>query len=91
MKKNSNEKIVFLFNDEDFTYTILFNDTLPKDVFLDSNVEVLKFNGIDCYIIDMPDLAQTQVYFTYNNDLYLLNYNNKQDLIKVIENLKRLE
>ncbi len=90
-EKISNEKIVFLFNDESFTYTILFNDSLPEEVLFDSNVEVLNLNGINCYIIDMPDLGHTQVYFTYNNDLYLLNYNNKQDLIKVIENLKELQ
>ena len=87
----SKEKLVFSFNDKKFTYTILFNNTLPEDVFSDDNVEILKINEIECYVIDMQDLGQVQVYFVQNNNLYKLTYNNKQDLIEVIENLKELE
>ena len=87
----SKEKLIFYFDDENFTYTILFNDTLPQEVLVDKNVEVLKINGIDCYIITKIDMNIIQIYFEYNNSVYLLNYNDKQDLIEVIENLKELE
>ena len=36
----------------------------------------------------MPDLGLVQVYFEYNDDLYKATYNNKEDLIFVIKNLK---
>ena len=84
---NSKEKLVFSFNNIDFTYTILFNDVIPKEV-LSDDTEKLKINDTTYYIIDMPDLGLVQVYFEYNDDLYKATYNNKEDLIFVIKNLK---
>ena len=89
-KEDSKDKIVFVFDDANFTYTILFDETVSEDKKTVST-ETIKINNINCYIFDMPDLGQIQVYFTYNNDLYMLSCNNKQELIETIENLKELQ
>ncbi len=83
-------EINFVFNEFDFTYTITLHEKLPSEVF-SNKTEIIKVDGIDCYIFDKTDVNIVQIYFEYNNDLYLLNYNNKQDLIEVIENLKESE
>ena len=88
---DSKEKIVLSFDNTDFTYTVIINDELPKEVLNDKNVETKRINNIECYIIDMIDIGRVQVYFLYNNDLYMLRYKDKQGLIEVIENLKELK
>ena len=84
---DSKEKMVFSFDNIDFTYTILFKDVIPKEV-LSDDTEKIKINDITYYIIDMPDLDLVQIYFEYNGDLYKATYNNKEDLMFVIKNLK---
>ena len=84
---DSKEKMVFSFDNIDFTYTILFNNVIPKEV-LSDDTEKLKINDTTYYIIDMPDLGIVQIYFEYDGDLYKATYNNKEDLIFVIKNLK---
>lgn len=87
---DAKEKLVFSFNDKNFTYSILLKNEIPKDA-LYEYTEKVNINDIECYIFDMQDLGIVQIYFKYNDDLYKLTYNNKQDLIKVIENLKELK
>ncbi len=89
--KNGKDRVVFNFNDSLFTYRVDFDEELPIDVLSDTTVEIREMNNIKCYIIDVSDLGVTQVYFEYNDALYLLRYNDKQGLIEVIENLKELE
>ena len=84
---DSKEKMVFSFDNIDFTYTILFNNVIPKEV-LSDDTEKLKINDTTYYIIDMPDLGIVQIYFEYDGDLYKATYNYKEDLIFVIKNLK---
>ncbi len=84
---DSKEKLVFSFDNIDFTYTILFNNVIPKEV-LSDDTEKLKINDTTYYIIDMPDLDIIQIYFEYDGDLYKATYNNKEDLMYVIKNLK---
>lgn len=86
----SKEKLVFSFNDTNFTYTILFSEGVSEEI-KGVSTDILKIHNFNCYVIDMPDLAQVQICFEYKGNLYTLNYNNKQDLIKVIENLKELK
>ncbi len=88
---DSKEKIVFSFNNENFTYTVILNEKLPNGILSDNNVEILKINEIDCYVITKSDMKIVQIYFEYYNNLYQLIYDNKQDLIEVIENLKESE
>ena len=84
------EKIVFIFNNESFTYTVLFNEVISKDA-LYNYTEKIDVNGIECYVFNKTDVNIVQIYFEYNNALYKLTYNDKQDLIEVIENLKELQ
>ena len=86
----SKEKLIFTFDNPDFTYTVMLKERLPDEV-VSNNTEIIKVNGIDCYIFDKTEVNIVQIYFEYNNDLYLLNYNNKQGLIEVIKNLKESE
>jgi len=47
--------------------------------------------NLDCYIIDMNDVNVVQMFFEYKDNLYEINYTNKQELIEIIENLKELD
>lgn len=89
-KHGDKDKIVLTFDNKDFTYTVLFNETISETA-LYSYTEKVKINDIDCYLFNKTDMNIIQVYFEYNNALYLLNYNDKQGLIEVIENLKESE
>ena len=80
-------KINFVFNNSDFSYIVVFNKSISEDI-KNISIEMLEINNLNCYIIDMPDLGQVQIHFTHNNNLYSLSYNNKQELIEIIENLK---
>jgi hypothetical protein len=90
-KHGDKNKIVLTFDNKEFTYTVILDDKLPEEVYSDNNVEIVEIREIKCYLIDMPDLEKVQVYFEYKDDLYVLRYNNKQDLIEVIENLNEFQ
>lgn len=87
---DSKDKVMFVFDDVDFTYYVTYNRKISDDI-KSVSTDILKHNGIDFYINDMSDVGIIQIYFECNGDLYYLSYNNKQDLINVIENLKELQ
>ena len=81
------EKVTFAFNDENLIYSIVFKQMLTIDLKSVAN-EVIEINGIQCYIIEMPDIKTTQIYFEYNGNVYETSYTDKQELIEIIHNLK---
>ena len=88
-QKEQKERITFTFDNKELLYSVTLNETLSDDMKIVAN-EVLKINGLECYIIDKKDINLTQIYFEFNEDLYLISYNNKQELIEIIDNLKEL-
>ena len=86
----SKDKLAFIFDNIDFTFYITF-DTDVSNAVVNGSTEILNLNGKVCYITNMTDIGVTQIYFVHNGDLYYLSYNNKQDLIEIIENLKELQ
>lgn len=80
----------FAFNDTNFVYYVVIDEKILEDT-KNISTEVVNINGKECYITEMKDINITQIYFEYNRNLYYLSYNNKQDLINVIENLKELQ
>jgi hypothetical protein len=87
---NNKEKIIFLFENNDFTYSVTYCQNIPDDVKIVST-DILILNDKECYVNDMADIGVVQVYFEFDDDLYFLSYKNKQDLIDIIENLKELQ
>ena len=87
---DSKEKIVFLFDNPNFTYTVILDEYVSEEI-KNVSTEIVKINGIDCYVIDKRDVGIIQIYFEYNDNLYKTTYMNKQGLIEVIENLKELK
>ena len=87
---NSKEKIIFIFDNAEFTYVITYDQKVSDNI-ESVYTEILTINGMDCYVIDKSDVNFIQVFFEYKENLYLIAYNNKQDLINVIENLKELQ
>ena len=84
---NLKNEIIFVFDDVSFSYSVIINETVPEYI-KSISTEIIDINNCTYYIVDMPDLGVVQIYFDYNNDMYFLSYTNKQDLIKLIENLK---
>ena len=86
-KKNQSDKIMFVFNDEKFVYSVVLNEEFPEYVYSDAT-EIILINNLKCYLIEMSDLGVVQIYFKYSNNLYMLSYTDKQELIEIINNLK---
>ena len=86
-KENDKDKIAVAFSDEKLLYSITLNTTLSNEI---KNVskEVFHINRLECYVFDKPDVCITQIYFEFQENLYTLNYNDKQELIEIIDNLK---
>jgi hypothetical protein len=86
-QKDGQDKITFAFSDEKLLYSVTLNSSLPNEI---KNVaeEVLKINEFECYVFVKSDVHITQIYFEFQDDFYTLNYDDKQDLIEIINNLK---
>lgn len=87
---NSRNRVTFAFNDTNFVYYVVVDEKLSEDA-KNISTEVLNVNDKECYITEMKDINITQIYFEYKGNLYYLSYNDKQDLINIIENLKELQ
>lgn len=82
-----NEEVVFIFNNADFSYSVTFKGNLSNDIKNNAS-EIIEINEKECFITDIPEVNITQIFFVHNDNLYYLSYNNKQELIEIIENLK---
>ena len=51
----------------------------------------LEDGAANVYLFEMNDICVIQIQFEFNGNLYMMSYNNKQDLVEVIENLKELK
>ena len=89
-KENTTDKLTFVFNEKHLLYSVIMNGKLSNEVKSVAS-EVLQINGFDCYVVNMADVGVTQIYFVYKNNLYIWSYNNKQELIQIIDNLKELD
>ncbi len=85
--ENEKEKVSFAFSDEKLIYSITINEKIPSFVF-SSYTEIKNINSFKCYFVEMNDLDLVQIYFENNNNLYMLKYSDKQELIEIINNLK---
>ena len=86
----SKDEVTFTFSDTNLIYSITFNEIIPDNI-KNGSTEILIINGYTCYVTDLTDIGITQIHFECNNNLYYFSYNNKQDLIGIIENLKELK
>lgn len=86
-EENEKDKVSFAFSDEELQYTVILNQSLQDDIKSVAS-EVERINSINCYIITKPDIGITQIHFEYNGNAYKLIYNDKQELIEIIDNLK---
>lgn len=89
-KDDSKDKVIFVFDTIDFTYSVTFDCMVSEDIKNGASEEI-EINNIKCYITEISELDVVQICFMFNDDLYKLVYNDKQDLIEVIENLKELK
>ncbi len=89
-KDFDNLQLDCIYNDSNFIYSVTINKKLSDEI-KSVATEIIKIDNLECFFIVMDDIGETQVYFEYDNNLYYMKYNNKQDLIEVIENLKELQ
>ena len=86
-QKDNEDRITFTFNDIELVFFVIFDKKITEDI-KSISTEILKINDFECYITDMTDIDVTQIYFECNGDLYYLSFNDKQELIEIIDNLK---
>lgn len=69
------------------SYTIYLDSRISQDT-LACCTETTNINGRKIHIVYLPELSLYQMYFEHNNDYYEISYTDKQELLKVIENLE---
>ena len=89
-KENGKIKLDYIYDDSDFMFSVIIDKKITINAKAVAN-EILIIDDLECFVIEMQDIGVVQIYFEYNNNLYKLNYNNKQALIEIIENLKESE
>ena len=85
--ENKKEKVSFAFDNDVLRYTVVLNQALPDDIKMVAD-ETKKVGMFECYIVNMPDINSTQIYFEYKGNTYESRYTNRQELIEILENLK---
>ncbi len=80
-------KINVFINDSSFGYIIKLDSQLPQVIPEDCE-ETVTLNGLSVYIVYLQDIGRYQTYFEHNGNCYELNFTDKQELLKVIENLE---
>jgi len=87
---DSINEIIFVFSNTNLSFSVSIQQSVPEWVLVDAT-EIMIIENLDCYIIDMNDVNVVQMFFEYKDNLYEINYTNKQELIEIIENLKELD
>jgi len=82
------EKISFVTNDNSLIFDVVFDQTISKEI--KDVYDVLIIENLICYVCDMADLNCTQLYFEYDGNTYFISFVDKQELIRVVKNLKEL-
>lgn len=76
---------------------ICSNPTMSYKIYLERKIpqttlvcctETITVNNKEIHIISLTDIGTYQMYFEYNGDYYDLSFTDKQELLKVIENLE---
>lgn len=83
-------KIVFHYNESCLSAEIVFDDCIDDDL-IEISSDFIKINSINCYIVNIQEIQCLQAYFIYEDNLYKVSYNDEQELVKILENLKELE
>lgn len=71
----------------DASYTIYKDSKIPEP-YRNGATQTLTINEKTVYVIYIADAGRYQMYFEYNGDYYVMSSNDKQELIKIIENMK---
>lgn len=86
-EKEKNLKISLAFNDENLIYSVTLDEDISSEIKNGAN-EVLNISEFECYISNKTNENIVQIHFEYNGNVYKLIYNDKQELIEIINNLK---
>lgn len=78
------------FNNNNLSCGITINSTISQEI-LNVYTETLVINSLECHFLEMEDVSVVQVYFEHDNNLYMYSYNDKQELINIIENLEEVQ
>lgn len=88
-KDTDNNGVFFTFNDSELFMEVSCDKSLSEKTKSDAT-KVVEINSITCYICEMPEVNSYQINFEYEGNTYAFNYNNKELLIEIIENLEEL-
>ena len=98
---DGNEIVDIGFTDEDnlrigiFTFNIgpplsmefSMQEKIPDDI-MAFIMYTETINNLECHFVEMDDINMVQAYIMHNGIVYNITYNNKEELVKIIENLK---
>ncbi len=85
------EKVQFVFEDNRLNYQISLNKPIDDQIINANNTTIQTINGIECYIVELQDLNQYQVYFNYKEHTYCYYYSDLEVIRDLIENSEELK
>ncbi len=86
-KGDGNIVITVACSTPEASYTIYTDSKIPVS-YREGATEALTINGKTVYVIHIADAGKYQMYFEYSGDYYVMGFKDKQELIKIIENMK---
>ncbi len=85
-KVNNKDEIQIAF-DSYLSVIITLNSEIPQET-LDFCIDKITLNGIDYYLCIMGDINQAQAYFIYDDNMYIINHTNEDELIEMLKNME---
>ena len=89
-KEGEYDKLAYVLNNDSITIEVFFNVDI-SEIIGDIRTETIYLNDIECYVCSFLDIEYTQIYFVYEENVYLISGNNRHELIEIVENLEELE
>lgn len=80
-------EIIIGFNTPSLGYLIYPDSEIPESA-IKSCTETMIINNNKIYIVYLPDIGTYQMHFEYNGNYYYLIYTDRQELLRVIENME---
>ena len=81
------QRITIGCNSLSLSYFIYLDSKIPQ-VIIENSDEIITISNKTTYIVSKPAENLYQVYLEYNGSYYELNYTDKQELLKIIENME---
>ena len=86
---DTKKTIDMTFDKSELSVTITLNSDIPQETIDFCNDKII-LNDTEYHICTMEDINQVQAYFVHKNNFYIVAHTDKDELIKILENMKEV-